>query len=853
MTTPTSTPPSRSATVARVAFCTRLGLLAPVADAGEVRLAHHGEAQLVLSLPPSASDSLLNSANRLSDKLSAITGATFRQGDPVEDGKGKLILGLRSDYPELLPEATKDKTSTWKERYRLLSKGGNLYVIGETDLAVAHGVADLLHRVGYRYLIPPKAWEVIPSIPSLSIDVDVTEQPAFGSRLLFMGDSGDKEILRASKWSTALSNFGAWRRHMRAFSAFKIRTGHAWVQMARRNADAFDAHPEWLVKGSPDFRDPKVQHNVKFNLEHHDLIELLQKDSVEFLRANSDVHTVSVDPSDGGNWPEASPIGTPSDQVVYLANAVSNAIRDEFPDRKVAFYAYHLHSPPPTLELDPGIIVNVATGFIRGGYTVDELMKGWREKGAELGIREYTNVFFGSWDLPGGSYVGFSPQKSYETVRRFYRNGARYWISETDNAWGAVGPGAYVAFHTLWDPVNGPDAKTLMDDFITKAFGNGAKAMQDYYAVVSPESHPIVSEDLAARMYGALHAALQADLKPEERTRILHLVAYTRFTELMHTFRNSEPGTQAQESYRALVQWSYDAGEFQMFSARGVMASIPRKDPRLNEILHEVIRQPVQVPTEEALAQLLAERLKKVKRITFTARNYVGRLEKPTGEIGEEAIAAPADFAFANRQTIIWQAGEAGEVLPLEIRGLGKRPEIPRPTEVSLKLMDDVLNESAQDVETAADGEWHTVHLKAPIAGLYEISVLTHGGYIELRWPEGTPVVVPTGQVGGSLPYDTWEASFYVPPGTDRIGGYSERARGLLLSESGKVLHDFTQKRGPAYFDVAITPSRKGRLFRFREASGRKILMTVPPYLARRGSEMLIPADAGNPSTSTKK
>jgi hypothetical protein len=291
------------------------------------------------SLPQTASNSLLNSATRLSDKLAAITGAPFRQDKDTGAKKGKLILGLRSDYPKLLPEVEKDETSTWKERYRLLSKDGNLYVIGETDLAVAHGVEDLLRRVGYRHLLPPKAWEVVPSIPNLSLDVDVIEQPAFATRLLFMGSIGDRQIIRASKWNVALSNFGAWRRHMRAFSAFNIRTGHAWIQMARRNGEAFDANPHWLVKGSPDFRDPKAQHNVKFNLEHQDLIELLQKDSVEFLRATPNAHTVSVDPSDGGNWPEKSPIGTPSDQVVYLANAVSKAIREEFPDRKVAFYA----------------------------------------------------------------------------------------------------------------------------------------------------------------------------------------------------------------------------------------------------------------------------------------------------------------------------------------------------------------------------------------------------------------------------------------------------------------------------------------------------------------------------------
>lgn len=831
-----------------IALAILLTVSAPAVNAEEVQLASKGEAHLVVSLAPNAPDSIRNSATRLANLLTAITGAPFVHD--ADSPKGKIILGLRSDYPHLLPEAEKEDAPTWKDRYRLLSKEGNLYIIGETELGVTHGVSDLLHRLGYRYLMPPKAWEVIPEHRELSIDVDVTEQPAFATRLLFMVSGGDRKIENAARYHIAMSNFGAWRRHMRAFSSFQIRTGHAWHQMVQRNEQAFLDNPHWIAKMEGDWRDDAtLRRNVKFHLEYDDLIQVLQQDSLNFLWDNPRSDTVSVDPTDGGNWPKTSPLGSPSDQVVHLANAVSEAVREELPDRKVAFYAYHMHSPPPTVELNKGIIVNIATGFIRGGYTVDELMKGWREKGAELGIREYTNVFHGSWDLPGGNYVGFSPQKSQETIRRFYQNGARYWISETDNAWGAVGLGSYVAFHTLWNPVNGPSATELTDDFISSAFGKGSKAMAKYYSLVAPENHPIVSEDLTGRMYDALAEALKEELKPAERTRVTHLIAYTRFVELMHAFRNAEPGEPIKKAYRELVQWAYDTRDFQMFSSLHVMARLVRQEPELALIRDEVIEQPVRVPGEDELVALMNLRRKEARRLSFTPRSYAQEL-KPIATIAKAAeaqVSSTKPFAFAQQNRLNWLARAKDEVLMLEIRALGKRPNPPRPTDVALKLVDDVLDEAAFETEVPADGKWQTVKLKAPIAGLYEISLLTHGGFIEVRWPEGTPVVMPSGQIGGSTLYDEWDASFYVPPGVDRIGGYSARARGELLDERGKRLHDFSSENGPGYFDIAIAPEATGRVFRFRKATGAKTLMTVPPYLARRGSELLIPADAGDP------
>jgi len=75
---------------------------------------------------------------------------------------------------------------------------------------------------------------------------------------------------------------GAGGRGSRAFSAFRLCTGHAWIQMARRHEAEFTAHPEWIVKATPIFVSKRPT-DVKFNLEHPELITLLQRDAIQWL------------------------------------------------------------------------------------------------------------------------------------------------------------------------------------------------------------------------------------------------------------------------------------------------------------------------------------------------------------------------------------------------------------------------------------------------------------------------------------------------------------------------------------------------------------------------------------------
>ena len=94
-------------------------------------------------------------------------------------------------------------------------------------------------------------------------------------------------------------------------------------------------------------------------------------------------------------------MGSVSDRVLTLANEAAEAINDlGLGEKYVGIYAYSRHSPPPNIKAHPNVVVSVATAFIRGGYSVEELVEGWAAQGAVLGIRDYHDVHTWSRDLP---------------------------------------------------------------------------------------------------------------------------------------------------------------------------------------------------------------------------------------------------------------------------------------------------------------------------------------------------------------------------------------------------------------------------------------------------------------------
>src|SRR5262249_54898752 len=157
---------------------------------------------------------------------------------------------------------------------------------------------------------------------------------------------------------------------------------------------------------------------------------------IHYFEADPSADSISVDPSDGAHWcecEECKKMGSVSDRVTTLANEVADAVNERFAakygTKYVGFYAYNMHSPRPSVKVHPHVVVSVATAFVQGGYSVDQLIEQWQKQGATIGIREYYSV--GWWDrnFPRrgrASDLGYMAR----TIPHFYDQGARYLSSQ---------------------------------------------------------------------------------------------------------------------------------------------------------------------------------------------------------------------------------------------------------------------------------------------------------------------------------------------------------------------------------------------------------------------------------------
>ena len=435
------------------------------------------------------------------------------------DGSTGIALGLPAHFPALrLKDAWLNPGLFDRERYLLRSHARGLYVVGATELAVEHAVWDLLYRIGYRQFFPGPTWEVVPEVRDLSLAVDAEESPDYHSRRIWYG---------FGPWDYAEEPYRQWCSRNRTASALGLSTGHAYGGIVSAKRAEFAQHPEYfaLVGGQRQ----SGHENAKFCISNPGLRKLVVQYANDYFDKTPDADSVSVDPSDGGGWCECeacAQMGSVSDRAVTLANEVAAAVAPR--GKLVGMYAYNYHSPPPRIRVHPQVVISVATSFLKGGLTVDEIMAGWSAQGATVGVREYYSVNTWDRDLPGrarGSDLAYLAQ----TIPDFHAQGARFLSAESSDNWGPNGLGYYVASRILWDVGEAKRVAEIVDDFLRRAFGPAWEPMAEFYQQLDRSRPHLVYDDQLGRMYRALAERTAAsgqagNPRPHRPTRAVYAI-----------------------------------------------------------------------------------------------------------------------------------------------------------------------------------------------------------------------------------------------------------------------------------------------------------------------------------------
>lgn len=814
-------------------FC----ILAPtLAKAEPARLATGGAGQQPVVIAENATPETKQTAARLAGMLGRITGGKF----PVQTGDGTtgIALGLTDDFPAL------ESDVAGREEYVLHSHSHGLHVIAATKGGLNHAVWDLLYRMGYRQFFPGATWEVVPAARDLTIDVEAREQPVYLARKIWYGFGG---------WDFARGPYSDWCAKNRVSEAFQLNTGHSYEGIIHKHQAEFTAHPEYyaLVGG--------VRKGPKMCIGNPALRKLVIADALDRCAKDPAGDSISMDPSDGGGWcecAECAKLGSVTDQALLLANEVAAAINVPYPGRVVGMYAYAYHSPPPNIAPHPQVVISVATSFIKGGFTLDQLIEGWSAKGAKLGIREYYSVNTWDRDLPGAARGGNLVYLT-RTIPYFASKGAQYLSAESSDNWGPNGLGYYLAARMLWNPKESAHVPELVEDFLTRAFGPAKEPMRKFYTQLDGSVPHLVQEDQLGRMFRALEEARQLELPPEGRARIDALTEYAAYVDLYRQYAEAKREPR-QAAFEALIRHAYRMSRTFLVHSQALYRDLDNRDKSVfipSEAKWNVAeaKNPWK-STEPFTATELASFVKTgIERNPLTEMNF-----QPVAFSDNLVSAAPLHLPASSagvlgtgrgKQIFHTYIDQPGGALELQVTG-GLIAHYRDRGNVKIGLWQIGGASETGERETLVqedrsvppDGKPYSIKLTVKQPGLYKIVAEDGSDMTLIRQTSSNPwTVTSSNDEPMNRFYGDWTLYFYVPRGTKTLGLFGGE-RGEVCDSAGRSVFSLND-RAKNFYGVGVPAGEDGKLWQIRKGHGSIRLLTVPPCLATTAAELLLPAE----------
>ncbi len=809
-----------------------------MAAPSEVRLASNGEAHVDVVVSEGASERVRDAANELAQQLERISGAAFDV--TTGDGRVGLAVGTYRDFPDLgLEDRFDPDEPTRQEEYVLRTNERGAWLVGVTELAVEHAVWDLLYRLGFRQFFPGPTWEVVPELDELRLAVDTFEAPDFYQRTMGVGHGLMSEN---RPWHDQ------WRDRNRFRSALSISSSHAYGSIIRANQEAFDENPEYraLVGGE--------RRGSKFCIANDDLRRLVVDHAVRQFHDDPERQSISMEPSDGGNWCECEPcaeMGSVSDRVVILANKVAEAINDlGYGAKYVGLLAYHIHSPPPTIDVHPNIVVRAASNAVRGGYTHQEIIEGWQARGATTGVSEFYSVFVWDSSMPGRQKASDMPYIR-ESLTRFHRAGARYFNVAVSDNWGAAGLGAYITARILWDISEADRIDELFDDFLERAFGDAREPMEGFYRLInrigSDDRRPLMRSDMIARMYRYIDEARKLTSEPDVQARLDDLLLLTRYAELFDIYQ-AAGGNARQNAVNDVLRHGYRMRDTRMVHTRPILAHLARRDRQVEQVDTETVADDTPF-TREELDRILREGIKNTEVVDLPFEPvWFSEDLVPARPLGLEAFSKGS---FGNpprgrNEYYLW-LDEPGAVRLQATGGhITHYRHLAGPANIALHAADNPVEEpiAIEDETVLPDGETYHVLLSTPYANLHRLEAQQSSNRVHIDTVE--PDQPFTVQIGNEEHFrfgHIWTMNFYVPKGTQVVGGFAANQAGSLRDGNGKTVFSFDEIETPGYFHVQVPEGQDGRIWQLHRVRGQRQLMTVPPYAARSAGELLLPRE----------
>ena len=794
-------------------------------------LATDGQPARRIVMAETASDETKAVIQELAEYLELITGATFELA--TGDGSEGIVVGTLTEFPD----ATLNKpleirgSADGREAFAIRTDSKRLRLIGATDLGVSHAVFRFLESLGCRWFFPAKAWEVVPKIDRLEVNINETDRPVILSRRIWIGYGHYDKRFRA--------DYEAWARHNRMAMSRRIACGHAWQAVILANQKEFDAHPEYraLVMGE--------RQGWQLCVSNPAVRKLAVDWALNLLRRFPDRDMVSMETSDGHGHCECEQclkLGSVSDRAFGLANEVARAVDREFPGKMVGMLAYSDHSEPPQAPLEPNVYVQSTAGFINGKYTFEELVDLWKVKCKNYGFYEYFSVWLWDFDMP---LKGRGGDLKYiqDRIKLYDQVGATSLDCESGNNWGPHGRGYYIANKLMWNPKADLDA--LLADFYDKAFGPAAAAMERYYERMHKGNEPLLSEHLLAMALRDLQEATTlAQDRPDVLARLDHLKQYHHYVRLRWEYELTQDKDRKKQlalaaftqvyrnRYSHMNHWqairttwvgkmATDFGEPEW--ARGSRAKKPW------EI--DVPQSPAET-AQNFIEDLAYFQPQPLEEITFS-EDLV-----PLGQKTDSPAESWQRYQRSMRYALYSPQGG-----PLEfaittgiIVGYRNRPDL------RYKLTDSSGKQIAAG-RLPQDGNEHPISIKVPSVGLYWLDVNDSSVGWGVRAAAGQSISVALARSRRAHHLGQMKPMyFYVPKGTKQIQYYWKGGKHTVAGPDGKPVAEVTDSG--KFITIKVPPRQDGKTWSLQRMSlGHLWFFNVPNYLAASPDALLVPRE----------
>ncbi|MCA9067803.1 MAG: hypothetical protein KDA84_02710, partial [Planctomycetaceae bacterium] len=333
--------------------------------------------------------------------------------------------------------------------------------------------------------------------------------------------------------------------------------------------------------------------------------------------------------------------------------------------------------------------------------------------------------------------------------------------------------------------------------------------------------------------------------KEAVQRRLDDLVLYTRYVELWFDYAHSD-GEVRQANFEKLIRHVYRMRETMMVHAKALYRDVVRRDKRVTipenatwNISEDKNPWKSSEPfTRHELDQFIEQgfenrSLRGFEPIQFST-NLVptGKLSLPKVPTGKMGL-----YSRGKRTYYTW-VDESSQSIELTVSG-GRIYKDRGDVVIHLYRANQL--EALDSATVPPDGKERTISLKPRQKGLHIITVSDGGAGTIVQWQSDQPMTVISSLDQPASLHGRWSLYFYVPKNTKIVGGYSA-GPGKLLDGNGKLVHTFEDK--PGYFRVTVGAGRDGKLWKFENCAGQRLLMTVPPTLARSTEELLLPAES---------